>query len=141
MKPTLYIFAISHYCEKARWALDYLGIDYELAYLAVGLHFSATKKLGAPATTLPILKIGDTIIQGSANIINWADSATTSARKLTPPAENLADREACLAVEKRLDDIAGVHIRRMFYPRPWSSTLLRCDPYLPKTSPYPNDYW
>jgi len=26
--PRLYIFPISHYCEKARWALDYLNVDY-----------------------------------------------------------------------------------------------------------------
>ena len=46
MKPTLYIFAISHFCEKARWALDYLGIEYQLVHLAPGLHMSAAKKTG-----------------------------------------------------------------------------------------------
>lgn len=28
-KPTLYVFAISHYCEKARWALDFFEVDYQ----------------------------------------------------------------------------------------------------------------
>lgn len=27
-KPRLIAIALSHYCEKVRWALDYLGIDY-----------------------------------------------------------------------------------------------------------------
>jgi glutathione S-transferase len=34
--PQLYVFAISHYCEKARRALDYLGIEHEIKYLAPG---------------------------------------------------------------------------------------------------------
>ena len=37
-KPVLNIFRISHYCEKARWALDYLDIDYELRTLPVIAH-------------------------------------------------------------------------------------------------------
>ena len=111
MKPSLYIFAISHYCEKARWALDYLQIDYQLVHLAPGLHLSQTKKLGATASSLPILDTGKELIQGSANIIDWADKATQNSRKLTPDSK----RDECLAIEKRLDDIAGVHTRRMFY--------------------------
>lgn len=29
MKPRLVTIPISHYCEKARWALERAGIDYE----------------------------------------------------------------------------------------------------------------
>jgi glutathione S-transferase len=29
-EPVLYVFAISHYCEKTRWALDHFGIAYRL---------------------------------------------------------------------------------------------------------------
>jgi hypothetical protein len=28
--PTLYVFNISYYCEKARWALDHFGIAHEV---------------------------------------------------------------------------------------------------------------
>ena len=28
-KPRLITFAASHFCEKARWALDWFGIAYE----------------------------------------------------------------------------------------------------------------
>ncbi len=110
--PVLYVFAISHYCEKARWTLDYLGIDYELRHVAPGEHGQIAKKLGAPRTSVPYLSTGDQVIQGSADIIDWADKVTPSKTKhLTPD----AGREKCLQIEKRIDDVAGVHIRRLYY--------------------------
>jgi glutathione S-transferase len=111
-KPLLYIFAISHYCEKARWALDYLNIDYDIRYTPPGLHRLIAKKLGASGSTLPILVTDGQPVQGSAEIINWADlAASTDTKRLTPEAA----REQCLEIEKRLDDIAGVHVRRYYY--------------------------
>lgn len=111
-KPVLYIFAISHYCEKACWALDYLNIDYEITHLPPGIHKRITKELGAPRSSLPILVADGQVVQGSAEIISWADAAaSTDSKRLTP--DNA--RDECLEVEKRLDDIAGVHARRYYY--------------------------
>lgn len=111
-KPVLHVFAISHYCEKARWALDYLDIDYKLRYLAPGIHIQVAKKLGLPATSLPILTAGGTVLQGSREIVDWADAKTASvSKRLTPDAA----RDECLALEKRLDDVTGIHIRRYYY--------------------------
>ncbi len=111
-KPVLYVFAISHYCEKACWALDYLDIDYEISHVAPGLHRLIAKKLGAPGSSLPILVAEGQLVQGSAEIIDWADAAaSTDSKRLTP---NNA-REECLELEKRLDDVAGVHTRRYYY--------------------------
>jgi glutathione S-transferase len=111
-RPVLYLFAISHYCEKARWALDYLGIDHELKYVAPGEHAQLAKSLGAPRTSVPYLSSSGQVIQGSADIIDWADKTTSSPEKrLTPE----SGRDECLGVEKRLDDIAGVHVRRFYY--------------------------
>lgn len=111
MKPKLYIFAISHFCEKARWALDYLHIDHEIVHVAPLLHLSLARKLGARSSSLPILDTGEGVIQNSADIIDWADEATQSGRQLSPESQ----REECLQIEKRLDEVAGVHVRRMFY--------------------------
>jgi len=111
-KPVLYIFAISHYCEKARWALDYLGIDYDLQHVAPGEHGQIAKKLGAPGTSVPYLSVGGKIVQGSADIIDWADGTTSSPEKRLTPDANL---DECLQIEKRVDDIAGVHVRRFYY--------------------------
>jgi len=45
----LYQFQFSHYCEKARWALDYKGISYKPRNLLPGLHVKPARKL-APET-------------------------------------------------------------------------------------------
>jgi len=111
-RPKLYIFAISHYCEKARWALDYLGIGHEVHYLPPGPHRMTAKRLGARRSSLPILVADGQTVQGSAAIVDWADArASTESRCLTPD----DGREECLQIEKRLDRVAGVHTRRYYY--------------------------
>jgi glutathione S-transferase len=111
-KPILYVFAISHYCEKARWALEYLDIDFEIGHVAPGLHISLAKKLGASRSSVPILVADGQVVQGSAEIIDWADAAASAGSKcLTPDSA----REECVALERRLDDVVGVHIRRYYY--------------------------
>lgn len=110
-KPVLYIFAISHYCEKARWALDYLDIDFEIRHIAPGLHIALAKKLGASASSVPMLVADGQLVQGSAAIIDWADAAASNSKRLTPQ----TGREECATLEKRLDDVIGIHIRRYYY--------------------------
>lgn len=107
--PVLYVFAISHFCEKARWALDTLGVDYELRHVAPGEHIEIAKKLGAPGSSLPYLSLDGQVIQGSADIISWAEKESLSGISLTP------DTEVCEQIEERIDDIAGVHVRRYYY--------------------------
>lgn len=107
--PVLYVFAISHFCEKARWALDALGVDYDLRHVAPGEHIEIAKKLGAPRSSVPYLSLDGRVIQGSADIISWAESVSSTESSLTP------DLEACEQIEKRIDDIAGVHVRRFYY--------------------------
>ena len=109
MKPILYIFAISHFCEKARWALDYLEIQHDVVHLAPALHSKLASKLGLKSSSLPILKIGETVIQGSENIIDWAEQK--SAKTLAVDGNEQSARED----ESRLGDVLGVHTRRMFY--------------------------
>ena len=72
-KPRLVTFGISHYCEKARWALDWHGIDYEEISWAPGVHQILAKRCGAESSILPILLHGNGVTQGSDNIIDWAD--------------------------------------------------------------------
>ena len=107
--PVLYVFAISHFCEKARWALDFLGVDYELRHVAPGEHGEIAKKLGAPLTSVPYLSVDGQVIQGSADIVGWAEKVSSSEKTLTP------DTESCEQIESRIDDIAGVHVRRFYY--------------------------
>ena len=110
-RPELYIFAISHFCEKARWALDFHGIEYRLRHIAPGVHVSFAKKHGAPRTSVPILLADGQTIQGSAAIVDWADAHSAISETLTPA--DYADESR--SIEKRLDDVTAVHIRRYYY--------------------------
>lgn len=110
--PVLYVFAISHYCEKARWVLDHLGVDYTLRHVAPGEHARIAKQLGAPNSSVPYVSVDGHVIQGSANITSWAESLPAAGEeRLTPEVE----LELWTDIEKRIDDIAGVHIRRFYY--------------------------
>lgn len=122
-KPILHVFLISHYCEKARWALDLAGVDYQVNLLSPLHHAKTAKAIGASGSALPILQLpsaeNDTaqIIQGSADIVVWANqqASLNAKRGLTISAESNE-------IEKRLDDILGVHVRRWFY----SEAMLDC---------------
>lgn len=126
LPPDLYVFAISHYCEKARWALDYLNIDYRLQHLSPISYVKFVRSLGVADTTLPVLTVGSLTIQGSSQIIDWAEthckSGSKSGQKSAQESEIqalAADTDADVSrsreIEQRLDDLAGVHIRRYFY--------------------------
>jgi len=115
-RPILYIFTISHYCEKARWALDYLGLDVDVRVMAPGTHLQEAQKLGLKRGSVPFLKAGDTVIQGSDAIISWAELQTNLPRALGSSNENV------ISVEQRLDEKLGIHIRRWFY----SEAIIEC---------------
>ena len=68
--PRLYVLPPSHFCERARWGLDHMGVAYVEEPWAVGVHVLLARRL-APATTLPILDVGTEIIQGSDRILDW----------------------------------------------------------------------
>lgn len=108
VKPRLITFGISHFCEKARWALDWHGIDYDEISWPPGVHQILAKRCGAKDTTLPILLDGNTIIQGSGAIIDWADEKTKDSTR------NLTQADA-LEIEKRADEVIGLHVRRLAY--------------------------
>jgi glutathione S-transferase len=110
-KPKLITFAASHFCEKARWALDWLGLDYEEVGWPPGLHLVLTKVHGAKASTLPIVLDGGALIQGSGVIIDWAESKVRGrGRSLTP-----ARPDEAKEIERRTDAVIGVHVRRLAF--------------------------
>ena len=46
-RPEFFVFGISHYCEKARWALDWHNIEYTETAWPPGPHIYLAKKAGA----------------------------------------------------------------------------------------------
>lgn len=118
-KPILHVFLISHYCEKARWALDLCGVDYRVNFLSPVNYVKTAKALGLKRSALPILETSSGVIQGSAKIIAWANEQPMSQDKERP---KIVISEESIALEKRLDDVLGIHVRRWFY----SESLLDC---------------
>jgi glutathione S-transferase len=108
---TLYQFPISHYCAKARWALEYKGIDYRITNLIPGPHISTLRKI-APGTIVPLLIDGDDTIQGSDAIITYLDKKQAHPA-LTPT--TTADASMAHEWERYADTNVGVPLRLFFY--------------------------
>jgi len=109
--PILYVFNISHYCEKARWALDHFGIAHEVRHVMIGLHRRIAKKMGSKLGSVPFLQTEGGVIAGSSAIIDWCE-VQNSDKCLSLAGDQ---PEQVRAAEKRLDDIVGVHLRRFYY--------------------------
>ena len=107
----LYQFAVSHYCEKIRWALDYKNIDYQCENLLPGFHRRKTRAI-AKYTNVPILQHQGRVIQNSSDIINYLDM--NFANNLLTPLE-AENQKAALIWEYELDKDLGPHVRRYCY--------------------------
>ena len=103
---------ISHYCEKARWALDRAGLRYREERHIQGIHRVAARHAGGGAT-VPVLVTADGAIGESHEILVWTDAHVTSDRRLFP-AEPGARAEVD-ALCRRLDDRLGPSGRRLVY--------------------------
>lgn len=112
MTMKLYQFAISHYCEKVRWALDYKGLNVETHSLLPGQHINTIRALTRGDSSVPVLDHDGQVIQGSAPILDYLDEHFPD-HPLTP--EDPVERSAALAWEKRLDEEAGPAIRCYSY--------------------------
>jgi glutathione S-transferase len=110
---TLITIPISHFCEKARWALDRAGVDYEeRAHMQV-LHWVAVKRARSPGRTVPVLVCGDTVLSESADILAFADTRASQARRLYP--DDPQARADIRALEQGFDARLGPEARRWMY--------------------------
>ena len=107
----LYTFTISHFSEKARWALDHEGIVYREKVLVPGPHQLVTRRV-AKKSHVPVLAQDGRYIQGSSEILDYI-ADTLGARKLTP-ADGAARQRAC-ELEQRLDRAFGLGVQRILY--------------------------
>jgi glutathione S-transferase len=106
--PRLITFAHSHYCEKARWALDLAGVPYREERWLPLLHLWRTRRLGG--RSVPILVAGDRVLRESADIVAWAAAAGDALR----PA-SAEERSSAAETERWLDRELGPHARRWAY--------------------------
>ena len=110
--PVLITIPISHYCEKARWALDRAGVAFrERRHLQVA-HWIPVRRAGG-RWTAPVLVCGDTALPDSSDILRWADARTPAERRLLPADGREADEVR--ALEREFDARLGPHGRRWMY--------------------------
>jgi len=100
----------SHYCEKARWALERCGIAYEEDGHLPIFHYVANRFVGAKRT-VPVVVSAGTRITDSTEIVAWADGR----RPGTLLPEDPALRAEALALEDELDNTLGPATRRWAY--------------------------
>jgi hypothetical protein len=108
-RPILYEFPHSHFCEIARWALDYKRIAYRSVCLLPGLHVWKMKRL-AGASSVPVLVDGGEVVRGSGRIVDYLDRVYPD-RPLTPA----VDAGAVDRLEREIARTIGVPLRRLCY--------------------------
>ncbi len=122
MTARLVTIPISHYCERARWALDRCGVPYREEQALQGFHLRAVRRAGGRRTT-PVLVAPDAALFDSADIVRYADANAVEGRTLYPAAH----RDAVAALERTFEGDLGVEARRWAYHRllPHRRLLLR----------------
>jgi glutathione S-transferase len=103
---------ISHYCEKARWALERAGIPYSEERHVQGIHRIAARRAGG-GTTVPVLVTPEGVLGESEAILAWVDERTPPEHRLFPadPDERSEVETLC----RRLDERLGPTGRRLMY--------------------------
>lgn len=99
--------ALSHYCEKARWGLDRVGLAYQERPHAPLCHRIATRR--RDGGTLPVLVHGSHRFADSTDILVHADAAC-GGNLLYP--RGAALRQDVDALEEQFDNKLGPHTRR-----------------------------
>lgn len=103
---------ISHYCEKARWALDRARVEYrERAHLQI-LHWVPVRRAGG-GKTVPVYVCGDRVLADSADILEEADALAPADRRLFPDDPSTA--ALARALQRDFDTRLGPHGRRWMY--------------------------
>jgi len=110
MIPRLITIPFSHYCDKARWALEHCGIAYvEDGHLPL-FHYVATFPAGG-GRSVPVLVTDDGVLRDSTDIAAWADAHCPGTLIPIDPAA----AEEALALEDDFDRQLGPATRRWAY--------------------------
>ena len=103
---------ISHYCEKARWALERAGLDYVEERHVQGISILKARRAGGGETT-PVLVAEEGVLGESEDILRYADEHLDEEHRLFPAAAPL--RDEVVKLSRWLDEGLGPAGRRLMY--------------------------
>jgi glutathione S-transferase len=103
---------ISHYCEKARWALERAGMVYREERHVQGVHQIVARRASG-GITVPVLVTPGGAIGDSAEILVWVDERTPAEQRLFPAQHDA--REDVVSLCRRFDEVLGPRGRRLMY--------------------------
>lgn len=110
--PRLITIPISHFCEKARWALERAGIAYTEERHLQGIHQVVARRAGG-GYTVPVLITPDGPLAESEQILTWVDERTPAEHRLYPVES--AARAEVERLCRRFDSELGPRARRLMY--------------------------
>ena len=108
----LITIGFSHYCEKARWAVDRTELEYREDDHVPLFHWRATLGSGAKRT-VPALVMPGRVLKESNDILRFCDEQLAPERRLFP--EDVAARAEVEALVADFDRGLGPAIRRWLY--------------------------
>ena len=112
-QPILWQIAVSHYSEKARWALDYKGVEHQRRSPPPGLHMPVVLWLTRGRSyTLPAMDLDGRRLGDSTAII-----AALEERYPKPPLypSDPVQRRRALALEDWFDEELAPYARRLVF--------------------------
>lgn len=113
MPDTLITIGFSHYCEKARWALEWAGIPFDERPHCPLFHYWEARQAGR-SKTVPILVTREGPLTESTDIVRYANAhIVDGAERLYP--EDPDERAAVDEWMGWLDEEVGPDTRRVVY--------------------------
>jgi glutathione S-transferase len=132
--PTLWQIDVSHYSEKARWALAWKGVEHHRRSPVPGAHMAVALWLTRGAHyTFPVLSIDGRRIGDSTAIV-----AALEERYPDPPLypADIAERRRALELEEFFDEQLGPQIRQLAWYE-FSNDPERFEELMERTAPGP----
>jgi glutathione S-transferase len=111
--PVLWHIPVSHYSEKARWALDFKGVEHERHAPPPPAHMAVSMWLTRGSSyTFPLLQLDGRAYGDSSEII-----AALEARYPEPPLypSDPDDRRRALEIEDFIDEEVAPHVRLLAF--------------------------
>jgi glutathione S-transferase len=112
-RPTLWQIEVSHFSEKARWALDYKGVEHRRNSPLPGAHIPIALWLTrGEQKTFPILSLEGRNVGDSSAIIEVLER-----RYPDPPLypDDPEQRRRALELEEFFDEEVGPHVRHLAF--------------------------